>query len=54
MQHLRDLNRRVEVILHAVLEKQLWIYRVCLRTAISNGRVFPSRRKESGTCTLHG
>jgi len=25
VQHLRDLNRRVEVILHAVPEKQLWI-----------------------------
>lgn len=33
VQHLRDLNRRVEVILHAVPEKQLWIHRACLRTA---------------------
>jgi len=55
VQHLRDLNRRVEVILHAVSEKQLWIHRaVCERPAISSDRVFSSRWKESGTCTLHG
>lgn len=53
--HLRDLSRRVEIILHAALGKQLQIHCTCRPNGQDqNGRVFSSRRKESGTCTLHG
>ena len=42
MKYLPDLNRRVEVILDAVPEKQLWIFivPVCERPLISNSRVY--------------
>lgn len=48
VQHLRDLNRRVEVILHAVPEKQLWIHRACLRAARDQQRprIFISPERE--------